>query len=333
MGEPAFKIDPQASRTEETWADAARRPSAPEDPFRLGFRYRRGADAQPGEMVPLTAQDLIYPEEGDVVSDGLPHFLFLQPLVDALRRFLTKRPATHVTSNVTLVLGDGRNSGPDVAVLEGEIDIPSVKRAVHLEKVGARLSFVLEVVSTSQKEIEEKDLGDNLKRYAAEGVPEYFTVYPTEGRKARDLVGRELRGGDYVEIAPDAESRIYSKVLGLYFLIEMSSQELVVVDAATGQRLRSSEEEEARAEREAEARRQAENRAEREAEARRQEAEARRQEAEARRRAEERGVKDLCVVLGLGWSRERDALLERMSSSELEELRAHLLQEKSWPSR
>jgi len=312
MGEPAFKMDPQDTdpAVPETWTDGVRRPSAPEDPFRLGFRYRRGPGVKPGEMIPLTAEDLLYPEEGDVVSDGLPHFLFLQPLVDALRRFLSRRPATHVTSNVTLVLGDGRNSGPDVAVLEGEIDVLSVKRAVHLRKVGARLSFVLEVVSTSQKEIEEKDLEGNWKRYAAEGVPEYFTVYPTEGRKARDLVGRRLRGDGYVEIAPDEEGRVYSEKLGLYFLIDASSQELVAVDVVTGQRLRSSEEEAARADREAEARRRAEERA---------------------RQAEERGVKDLCGVLGLGWGPERDALLKRMSSSEIDGLRAHLVREKSWP--
>lgn len=77
---------------------------------------------------------------------------------------------------MTLVLGDGRNSGPDVAVIEGEIDVASVERVIHLQETGARLTFVLEAVSTSEKEIEHKDLEDNPKRYAAEGVSEYFTV-------------------------------------------------------------------------------------------------------------------------------------------------------------
>jgi hypothetical protein len=306
MGEPAFKIEPPdtMSRAQETWTDPARRSAVSEDPFRLGFRYRRGPDAEPGEMVPLTPDDLLYPEEGDVVSEGLPHFLFLQPLVDALRRFLRNRAATHVTSSVNLVLGDGRNAGPDVAVIEGEIDVSSVERAVHLKKTGARLTVVLEAVSTSDREIEQKDLEANLKRYAAEGVSEYFTVYPTTGTKVRDLVGRELRDGSYVEIVPDGQGRVVSQKLGLCFSINASSQELVVVDAATGQRLRSSTEEEARAD----------------------------AEAEARRQAEERGVTDLCSVLGLGWNDERAALLARMSSSELEELRRHLVRKKSWPS-
>ncbi len=298
MGEPASKVKSPDTMlpAQETWTDPVQQPMPSADPFRLGFRYRRGPDIEPGEMVPLTPDDLLYPEEGDVVSEGLPHFLFLQPLVDALRRFFRKRVATHVTSNVTLVLGDGRNAGPDIAVIEGEIDVSAVERAVHLKKVGARLTFVLEAVSTSDKEIEKKDLEGNLKRYAAEGVSEYFTVYPTKGKEVRDLVGRELRDGGYVEIVPDGQGRICSQKLGLWFSIDASSRELVIVDAATGKRLRSSEE-----------------------------------ETEARRQAEERGVRDLCSVLGLGWSDEREDVLTRMTSSELDELRRHLLREKSWP--
>lgn len=147
----------------------------------------------------------------------------------------------------------------------------------------------------------------------------------------RDLVGRELKDGGYVEIVPDRQGRVCSQTLGLCFAIDAASQQLVVFDAATGERLLNSEEEEARAEAEAEARRQ-EAEARRQAEARAEaEAEARRQEAEARRQAEEHGVKDLCTVLGLGWSHERDALLARLSSSELDGLRRHLLREKSWP--
>ena len=114
MGDPVFKMNTQGATpaVQETWGEAPRQPPpsfeepkrepSTADPFRLGWRYRRrsGSDEPaPGEMVPLSAEDLLYPQEGDVVSDGLPHFLFLQPLVDALRRFLEKRPATHVTSS------------------------------------------------------------------------------------------------------------------------------------------------------------------------------------------------------------------------------------------
>ncbi len=110
------------------------------------------------EQVPLTAEDLLYPQEGDVVADGFPHNELLQPEADSLRRHLKRRPHTLVTSDAVLVLkSDGRNCSPDLAVIEGEIDRSKIERAVNLRAVGGRLVFALEVVSTSEKEIEEKD--------------------------------------------------------------------------------------------------------------------------------------------------------------------------------
>ncbi len=350
-----------------------RRPPAPpgaDDPFRLGFR-ERATTAPDGrtvlEQIPLTAEDLVYPQEGDVVSDGFPHNWFLHPLADAIRRHLGKRPGILVVCSTVLVLGDGKNAGPDIAVIEGDVDLSRIRRAINLRDVGGRLIFALEAVSTSAKEIKDKDLEDNVKRYAEEGVDEYLTVFPVVERKVKDLVGRRLPDqGKYETIAPDADGRMYSEQLGLYFYIDPESEELVAVDAETGQRLLSSEEEEARADREAEARQQAEAhaeqeaearrqeaearqqaeaRAEQEAEARRQEAEARRQETEARRQAETRAeraeeraeqalrrtVEDLCGLLGIEWTAERSTVVADMGLAQLEALRTDLLSQKRWP--
>ncbi|MCP4657556.1 MAG: hypothetical protein GY856_19290, partial [bacterium] len=72
-------------------------PSVAADRFRLGFR-ERAVTTPDGrtvlEQIPLTAEDRVYPQEGDVVSDGFPHNWFLVPLYDALRRHLGKLPAT-----------------------------------------------------------------------------------------------------------------------------------------------------------------------------------------------------------------------------------------------
>ncbi len=335
-----------------------RRPAPPdaEDPFRLGFRER--AITTPDgrtvlEQTPLTLEDLVYPQEGDVVADGFPHNWFLHPLADAIRRHLGKRPATLVTCSTVLVLGDGKNAGPDIAVIEGDIDLSGIRRAINLRTVGGRLVFALEAVSTSEKEIRDKDLEDNVKRYAEERVAEYLTVIPVVERRVKNLVGRRLSDqGQYEEIPPDADGRVYSEQLGLCFYIDPESEELVAVDAETGQRLLSSDEEEARADREAEARRreaearrQAEQRAEREAEARCRAEERAEQEVEGRRQAEERAeraekraeqalrrtVEDLCSLLGIEWSVERGAVVAAMDLAQLEVLRADLLSKKRWP--
>ncbi len=307
-------------------------------PFRLGFR-ERAVTTHDGrtvlKQVPLTPYDLVYPREGDVVSDGFPHNWFLVPLYDAIRRHLGKLRATLVTFSTVLVLGDGKNAGPDVAVIEGDVDLSGIKRAINLRAVGGRLVFVLEAVSTSEKEIRDKDLEDNVERYAAEGVAEYLTVFPVVERRVKDLVGRRLSDqGEYQTIPLDADGRVYSEETGLYFYVDPESEELVAVDAETGRRLLTSDEEEARADREVEARQKAEARADRETEARRQEAEARRQEAAARQKAEQRlhtNVEDLCGLLGIEWNAERATAVQGMGTAQLETLWADLLSQKRWP--
>lgn len=337
MDTSAPKMEARAATVDSSQASPIRRrPATPEaeDPFRLGFRERSitSADGRTVlQQIPLTPEDLVYPQEGDVVADGFPHNWFLHPLADAMRRHLGKRPSTLVTCSTVLVLGDGKNAGPDVAVIEGDVDRSAIRRAVNLHDLGGRLIFALEAVSTSEKEIRDKDLEDNVERYAAEGVAEYLTVFPVVERKVRDLMGRRLtHQGEYEEIPPDADGRIYSEQLGLYFSVDPESEELVAVDAETGRRLLISDEEEARAE-EAEARAdEAEARAEQEAEARRQEAEARRQAEERAEQALRRNIEDLCGLLGIEWTAERRTAVRGMGPAQLEALRADLLSRKRW---
>ncbi len=343
------KMEARSATLEAPRTEPRRQRSGPpgaKDPFRLGFRERRvtGPDGREVfKQIPLTPEDLAYPQEGDHVSQGLSHFSFLHPQADAMRRYLQKRPGIVVTSDVTLVLRhDGKNCGPDVAVIEGDFDTSKIQGGIHLEAVGGRLAFALEAVSTSEKEIEDKDLEKNLLRYAKEGVEEYFTVYPVMGRQVRDLVGRRLKDGGYVEIAADAQGYVVSEKLGLSFQIDVESKELVVIDTKTKERLLISDEEEA-GRRAAEtaldaaeaARRQAEERAEQQAEARRRAEERAEQQVEARRQAEERAeealrrnVEDLCSLLGIEWSVERRKVVAGMKLTQLEALRADLLSHK-----
>ena len=354
MGTSHPKMEASAATAEVPRTEPRRQPPAPpgaEDPFRLGFRERRVTTPDGRRVlvqIPLTAEDLVYPQEGDHVTQGMPHFSFLHPQADAMRRYLEKRPGIVVTSDVTLVLRhDGKNCGPDVAVIEGDFDPGAIPGAIHLRQVGGRLAFALEAVSTSEREIEDKDLKKNLRRYAREGVEEYFTLYPVLGRRVRGLVGRRLvapegrqrnTAGEWVEIPPDAEGRVVSEKLGLLFQIDAESENLVVSDAATGERLLISDEEEA-GRRKAEAEReqaeveraQAEERA---AQAEERAAQAKERAAQAEERAEQglrTKIEDLCGLLGIEWTTERGTGVAGMGLTQLEALWADLLSQKRWP--
>jgi hypothetical protein len=216
---------------------ARERPPPSVDPFRLGWR-------EAAVQIPMTPEGILNPQEGDVVSDGYAHNNLLLPLADAMRRHLKKRNLL-VTCGVVLVLDDGKNCAPDIAVIEGDVDESTLKRAINLRAVGGRLIFALEVVSTSEKEIENKDIKTNVKRYANQEVDEYLTIYPLFERKVEDLVGRQLVKGGYKKIVPDKQKRVHSKKLNLHFVIDKVSKELVALDALTDQRLLISDEEEA----------------------------------------------------------------------------------------
>jgi hypothetical protein len=294
-------------------------PAPTRDPFRLGYRDRFTvtADGQSVyKQVPLTCEDLVYPQEGDMAQGSL-HFVLLHPWVDAIRRFLKPRQLV-VTSDVLLILKDRRTSGPDIAVIEGDFDPGKIKGAIDLKAVQGKLRFALEVISTSGKDVENKDLKTNLIRYAKEGVAEYFSLYPVAGHQVSGLVGRRLKAkGGYDELTPDAEGRVYSEQLAAHFSIDLESQELVVTSAKTGHRLLLSDEEE-------DGRKKAEHRADQEATAR--------QAADQRvLQSLRRTAEDLCLVLGLAWTAERNAQVEAMNASELEALRTTLVSEKRWP--
>ena len=44
-----------------------------------------------------------------------------------------------------------------------------------------------------------------------------------------------------------------------------------------------------------------------------------------------RGIRDLCEVMGIEWTAERDADVRKMGAARLEALRKGLVKEKSWP--
>ncbi len=117
MADSTFKMEASAATQDvhSTWeGPAARvpfvdeprvrvakpRPTAPApDPFRLGFRPGQRTATDRVGQAPLSAEDLLYPQEGDVVSDGYHHNSLLQPEADSLRRHLEKRGDTLVTGS------------------------------------------------------------------------------------------------------------------------------------------------------------------------------------------------------------------------------------------
>lgn len=119
---------------------------------------------------------------------------------------------------------------------------------------------------------------DKVDIYQRAGVPEYLLVeLPRELEDSYRIFGYRLDAARiYRPLVPDGEGRLLSETTGLWFAVSPAGDGLVIHDAATGELLRTSKEEEQERKLEAQARRVAEARAAAEAEAARQAAEARR---------------------------------------------------------
>jgi Uma2 family endonuclease len=292
---------------------------APEDadPFRYGWRPRYvhlpGGEVEE-ERIPLTAEDLLDPQPGDVILEDQPHAnvtSFLHVLLDV--HFETDVDVL-VTHDLKMVWGIPGLSepAPDIAVIRGK----RIKERFHggdtfeVAKEGVLPSLAIEVVSPKYAEVRDNDYVKKKDLYERVGIPEYLMVepYPVPENlrrhpiKIRHWLGYRLGpDGRYQMIEPDGEGRLLSETTGLLFGIA-ADRYFEVTDVRTGKVLlnqsqlaaaqRATEEradqEAQRAEREAEARVAAEQRAEREAQRADQETEARKAaEAElARLRAE-----------------------------------------------
>ncbi len=251
----------------------SRRRSATRDPGEIVLRTSLGADGQVlVEEIPLTLDILLNPREEDKVTQGNPHYRLLYPLTMRLQRFFERRRrGWGVFSDVivTWAKKDLRPVSPDLSVVEDIADPAAVGSSLDVAAEGCRVRAVIEVVTTTSKLKRDKDEKHNRVLYAAAGVEDYVLLYPREYRKPGDRPVRcfALKAGVHGEQETDAEGGFLLRSLGLRLSIG-ESEELLLEDVATGERILSWDEEE-------ELRLQAERRA----------AEADRRSAEADRRS------------------------------------------------
>jgi len=249
------------------------------------------------EPVPLTLDILLNPQEDDKVPQSNPHARMLSPLFDALRRYLERQPSLAVFSDLLIYWGiaDLHQVSPDVSVVEGLADREAVRKSLDLgEESRARVRLAIEVVSTDSKMQRYKDEEHNPAIFRRAGVDDYLLVYPPgpdeSDRPHLKLLRLGRRSGRYREVRPDRRGRLLLRSVSLRVGLDDDGQ-LLLEDAATGDRLLTSEQEEMARYREWVARRAAEARAKSATAARlvaeaRAESEAARAESEAAARLE-----------------------------------------------
>lgn len=223
---------------------------AGEDPYRYGWRERRETAPDGTEKLcwdPLTYEDLLDPQEGDIVAEDSVHRSVTEDMARILKRRYADDPKVAVWSNLKIVFripGLTSGPGPDICLVEGVRDRDLRRTSFRFGQEPGKVRLVVEVVSKSSVQ---KDYQDLLAIYGPLGVEEYVAIrpvgfYPQGPFKLRGW-RRDPKTGRLRPLRPNPDGRLHSRVSGLLFGTGEDGWGLELWDAATGKRLRTSDDE------------------------------------------------------------------------------------------
>ncbi|MBW8876519.1 MAG: Uma2 family endonuclease [Acidobacteria bacterium] len=216
-----------------------------------GILLERWVERPDGQMeqllVPLTPEDYLNPRFGDKWLQGRPHSEVTPDLADRLRRWFKPRREVLVLNDVRHKLGPGLpNPSPDVSVIVGARNPALDLRTYDVVKQGVAPALIIEVISPIDARIRRVDEEDKVRHYQRAGVREYLLVrIPRPFPGPFEIFGYRLDAArTYQPLVPDEAGRLLCEALGLWFSLSPERDRLVIEDAATGELLRSSQQEE-----------------------------------------------------------------------------------------
>jgi Uma2 family endonuclease len=219
------------------------------DPFRYGWRprYVRLSNGELDEQrIPLTLEDLLDPQLGDVVTQSDPHFDLMIILAELLRRHYASREDVFVAGDLKMLWGISGipEPSPDIAVIFGiRKKRDSRRTSFRCKREGTRPSLIIELVSSIDSGTRNNDYEKKVAIYQRAGIPEYFIFDPpspvTDERLL--LTGYRLdASGWYREVDPDPQGRLFSVTTNLLFGVAEDGCSPLVIDTATGRTIPTS---------------------------------------------------------------------------------------------
>lgn len=217
---------------------ATSQPTDASEPVAYGWRLV--STTQPDgsvvvEQVPLTLDDVLHPQEGDIIPERSIH----QRDRDYLFDVFGSRPLTpgvvHVTSDLLIDWGvpGQRATAPDVAVFVGlhrQADLNA--GTFHLTESGGRCVLVVEIVSPHTRD---NDTVHKFREYHQARVPLYVIIDQQREDGPRRLLGYEWKPTGYQEVTLDERGRLLLAPLGLYLRVD--DERATCEDAQSGREL------------------------------------------------------------------------------------------------
>jgi Uma2 family endonuclease len=198
--------------------------------------------------IPLTPEVFLDPQLEDTMVQGRPHSRVRRHLADLLERHLRSEQDVMVLEDVKHLLGSGLpGPAPDVSVVRGARDPDPELSSFDAVEQGVVPCLVIEVVSPLDARIRRTDEVDKVDLYARAGIQECLLVDPPRratGQKFRIKGYRLGLDGRYRPMGTNPRGGLLSETTQLRFSVAPEGDRIDVFDARTGERLRSSLEEE-----------------------------------------------------------------------------------------
>ncbi|MGO9470711.1 MAG: Uma2 family endonuclease [Isosphaeraceae bacterium] len=196
-------------------------PPAPKpDPYRYGWRYVRIEEADGSvsfDQVPLTLEDVLFPEVGDFIVQTDAHIDDWTYLRVVFKAWLAGDPTAVVVTDcrVDWNIPGVRPLGPDVAVF---FDVKQHRDWATLDVAaeGARPVLVVEITSPDTRQ---NDLVVKVDYYYRAGVPLYVIADAKDehdGGRRLELIAYRHTPAGYERIAADARGWIWLEPVRLW---------------------------------------------------------------------------------------------------------------------
>jgi len=182
------------------------------DPYPYGWRDVRTVLAN-GKLVwtrlPLTLEDVLHPQEEDVLMPTDEHERFRTYLFDVLRYLVKDDPQAIVLSdtNVAWDVPAIKPHRPDIAVIFN-VREPKVWSTFNVSEEGTRPALIIEITSLKTRHL---DLETKLDEYELVDVPLYVIVDIHRRRRSvhYQLLGWQLTPDGYAPLPLDEQGRLW----------------------------------------------------------------------------------------------------------------------------
>jgi Uma2 family endonuclease len=218
-------------------------PDADRDPFRLGWRWVRPGSVNGSPdgsgRVPLTAEDLLHPQEHDEIPENTTQERDRTYLAGALRSHLHDRPGVRVLSDCLVSWGVRglKNHSPDITVFDDVRDPEWQGGLFRVAEHGARPLLVIEIVSpdAADPDVRNNDVVIKVRHYYRAGVPLYAIIDREEEGGPRRLLGYRRGRRGYVRVPLGEQGRLPLEPVDV--LLALRDNEAVCYDAQTGEEI------------------------------------------------------------------------------------------------